>query len=160
MKYAHVVNSPALRDYFGKRSTQWILELNTLINKSGIRESEVTDKNAENKLRTTQKWSWLGFFFFYYWAAYHNSVYWLQLVIFMSVLNTIDMLFFSGVFSAGIAIAPGVYLGFFGKSLLLTAKAKELDETGNLTSPSWVRVIIAFVVFNTPIILTVLFLEL
>ena len=70
MKYVHVVNSPALRDYFGKRSAQWILELNTLINKSGISESEVTDKNAENKLHATQKWSWLGFFFFYYWAAF------------------------------------------------------------------------------------------
>ena len=29
MKYVDVVNSPNLRDYFGKRSAQWILELFT-----------------------------------------------------------------------------------------------------------------------------------
>ena len=73
MKYNDVINHPSLKDYFGKNSEKWINSLNLLVEKKNLGEKEVDDKEARGLLIASQKFSWLGFFLNFFWAAYLNK---------------------------------------------------------------------------------------
>ena len=146
MKYNDVINHPSLKDYFGKNSEKWIDSLNLLVEKKNLGEKEVDDKEARGLLLASQKFSWLGFFLNFFWAAYHNINGWIYFCIGYVTLVAIDIFFLGDVLSSGISVVPAAGFGVMGRSLLLASKADELNKTSNLSSPSWGRVAVAFLI--------------
>ncbi len=157
LKFNDVINSIELKNYFGKKSEKWIPELTKIVEKYKIGDLEVNDKNFRigdlevndknikelGKKRYFNlglfKFSWLGLFFGSFWACYHKSYWWWQIWIASTVLDIIVFLTFD---VEGIFPSASVIQGFWGKSLLLLGKAKELNSTGKLDPPSWIRVIL------------------
>jgi hypothetical protein len=146
MKYNDVINHPSLKDYFGKKAEKWIDSLNLLVEKKNLGEKEIDDKEARQLLFGLFKFTWLGFFFTFFWAAYHNLNGWIYFCIGYVTLVAIDVFFLGEVLSSGISVVPAAGFGLMGRSLLLASKADELNKTSNLSSPSWGRVAVAFLI--------------
>jgi hypothetical protein len=159
MKYNDVINHSSIKNYFGANSEEWIDSLNSLVEKKEIGEMHVDDPDARKLLSNTYKFSFFGFIFNYLWAAYHNTKGWIYFCIGYLILQTIDLFFLEGVASTVILIAISMYFGFAGKSLLLQTKSDELCKTGNLTSHSWARVAVAFVIVTGGIFAAVIISE-
>ena len=159
MKYDDVINHLSIKNYFGANSEEWIDSLNSLVEKKEIGEMHVDNPDARKLLSNTYKFSLFGFIFNYLWAAYHNTKGWIYFCIGYSILQLIDILFLKEVASTVIFIAISMYFGFAGKSLLLQTKADELCKTGNLTSQSWARVAVAFVIVAGGIFVVVIISE-
>ena len=160
MKFIDVINSPQLAGYFRRRSDKWIAEFSALINKGGVSDLEVGDKQSQAKQLKIIKFSWLGLFLNYLWGAYHNSYLWLPIAIIFSTANAVDLLFFDGEFGSALSVVPGVIYAMYGKSYLLAAKARELNDTGGLAPPSWLRVAIAVGIFMIPLLFYFLLVDL
>lgn len=160
MKYNDVINHPSLKDYFGKNSEKWIDALNSLVEKKNLGEKEVDDKEARELLNRSFKFSWLGFFFQFYWAAYHNINGWINVCLMFGFLQAIDTLFFEANYAWNISIVVSMLYGIFGKSLLLGSKADELTKTSNLSSPSWGRVAVSILIIFVSILIPVTIAEL
>lgn len=152
MKYIEVVNHPSLKEYFGERGDKWIQSLTALINKKSVGDMEVGDKGAEKLLLSTWKWSWLGFFFTFYWLAYHNVKYWMPFCIGYLVLNLIDIFFLDFALATPLSIVPAAVYGMFGRCQMLASKAEELSKTGSLAPPSWKNVGIALLIIMLPML--------
>lgn len=146
MKLQDVVNSEALRTYFGTKADRWIPELTALLAKKGIEQGDINDKSVEAQLNQTTRWSWLGFLFTWLWAAYHNVGYWIPVTLTFAALGYLDTVFFDDRFVIPLSIAPAVVYGLYGKSFLLAAKAKELSATGSLQGVAWSRVVVSLVI--------------
>lgn len=153
MNYRDFLDDPELNGYFGGRKDKWIPELKTIVDKSGIADSELDDKDAENKLLQTQKFSWLGFFVGLYWYAYHGSLYWLHVVVAFTIIRFIDLLMFDMKFSSYISLGFAFTIGFFGKSYMFASKVREFSVSGKISPPSWGRVGVAFALTFSPAIL-------
>jgi len=140
MNYSDVVNHDALKAYFGEKSEKWITSLNTIIDQKRIGHMDVDSVESKKLLYQSRKWSWLGFFFTFFWAAYHNVSNWIQFSILYVILHIIDTFFLGEVAATAISVTAGILFGMLGRTFLLDSKAQELSKTGNLTPPSWVRV--------------------
>ncbi len=160
MNYSELVKSDAFRKYFGKRYEKWEPELQALINKKSIHQDNIEDAQAEKKLMVTIKFSWLGFLFTFYWAAYHNAKGWLVTVSIFSAVNFLDT-FVLGEVIPGVVftVVPAMLYAMYGKSYIVAAKAAEMSKTGNLTPPSWSRAVQAVAIFAAPILIGVLLME-
>jgi len=136
-----VINSIELKNYFGNKSEKWIPELTKLVEKKKLGDLEVNGKNLE-KILHVSKFSWLGLLFGDYWAAYHNSLWWWQIVIVCYIIDISLYVLFD--FESLLPLANILY-SFMGKTLLLVKKADELKRTGKLIPASWTRVFILLI---------------
>ena len=159
MNYAQLINSDSMRNYFGSNYIRWRPELEALVSKKSIAESDIKDTQAHKKILQTIKFSWLGLFLAYYWSAYHNDKYWLPMVSFFSALNVFDLLILGGAIPTVFFLLPCVIYAMYGKSYILAAKAEEIAQTGKLEAPSWSRVLQAIAIFLVPPVLAILLLD-
>ena len=153
MKYNELIDSKEMESYFGVKYPKWTIELKSLLAKKDIGEHDISDKSALQKLNQTIKFSWLGLFLSIYWAAYHNSKYWLPIIIFITCINVIDTVFFNEQFILIITLLPMIIYGMYGKSYLLAGKVDEYSKTGAFVKQSWLRVVAAIVIWAVPPIL-------
>ena len=150
MNYKELLDGPALSAYFGKKKNKWIPEFQTIVDKSGISDCELGDKDAEKKLFSKTKFSWLGFFLNIYWSAYHGSLYWLHAAALWAILSSVNILMFDMKLTTPLSLAFMFTYGMYGKSIMLASKAREFNDIGCIASPSWGRVLIAMVLGFTP----------
>ena len=136
-----VINSIELKNYFGNKAEKWIRELTKLVEKKKLGDLEVNQKNLQ-KFLSVYKFSWLGLLFGSFWAAYHKSVYWWQIVIVFYIIEVCAYALFG---LAGLFTMNSFFYAFLGKSLLLVKRADELKRTGKLNPASWTRVFILII---------------
>ena len=151
-----VINSIELKNYFGNKAEKWIPELTKLVEKKNIFEKgdlEVNDDNIKKIGHSmwhnwkTFKFSWLGLLFGNFWAIYHKSLWWWQIligtvivdIIFAVILEIFELDWFL------ISVGNAIYCSY-GKSLLLMGKASELKSKGKLMPASWKRLSIFIII--------------
>ena len=160
-----MINSIELKNYFGKKSEKWIPELTKMVEKYKMGDLEVNDKNIKElyyekgwykKIKFDLgvfKFSWLGLFFGSFWACYHKSFWWWQILLVSWVFDIILALILDStfVFPSGCVIQA-----MHGKSLLLVGKARELNSTGKLNPPSWKRALPLIIFFLILFVISIL----
>ena len=153
MNYKELLDDPALSAYFGKKKNKWIPEFQAIVDKSGISDCELGDKDAEKKLFSKTKFSWLGFFLNIYWSAYHGSLYWLHATVLWAILSSVNIFMFDTKLTTPLSFAFMFTYGMLGKSIMLASKAREFKETNSIALPSWGRVLVAILLGFTPAII-------
>ena len=148
MNFEQLINSEDIKTYFGKGYEKWRPELEKLIDKKSIQAKDIKDQQAQSELMTTIKFSWLGFLFIYFWAAYHNAKGWLITVLMVSALIFVDVfLVDEAIPDLVYAVGPMALYAMYGKSYILAAKVDEINKTGALNPlnavQGWLRVLLS-----------------
>ena len=146
MKVSDAIKSDAFKGYFGEHKNRirwegWLKAFSAITEKAGVGQLEANRSEAMAGIGKTWSWSWLGLFFSVYWLAFHGARVWFFLVGCLVLLILAPLMGFGAGGLMGGYIGLALFSALLGKSMVLSAKLLELDKTGKLAPPSWLRLV-------------------
>ena len=127
------VDSTALDETIVSNCSKYREKFIKIVNKSGVGGSDTKDKQAINKIISTQSWNWAAFFFNTHWAIYRKEKLLGWLLFIATWLNAISAIYISvpALDTLGniFAWVVAVFCGMYGNSFVFRNSLQTYENT-------------------------------
>jgi len=117
------ISGQKLEETIVTNSSLYRKKFSLLVQKAGVGDRNIDDRQAIRKIRETVSWNWAGFFFAESWGVYRKQkIAWIlwSVSIVLKLMANVDGLMLFGFIAGVFSVCLSLIFGMYGNGVLLT----------------------------------------